>query len=72
MITLAQALDACLRLMDRGAPHPDDRALWHDTRRQASTILAQHAARTENRRSRWRGLAAWAGIGLFVLAIFGM
>lgn len=71
--TPSDALSACLRLMNRATPHPDDRDLWHDTIRQASTILAQHSARSESRRSLWRGLAAWAGVfALVALAVGGL
>lgn len=37
--TTADALDACIRLMLRATPHPDDRDLWHDTLREASKAL---------------------------------
>lgn len=35
------ALAACLRLMARATPHPDDRDLWHDTMGRALRLLAQ-------------------------------
>jgi hypothetical protein len=42
MATQTEALRACLNLMNRAAPHPADRDLWHDTIVQASKVLAQH------------------------------
>lgn len=40
--TPAAALAACLRLMRRATPPPTEAALWHDTIREASRILAEH------------------------------
>ena len=36
------ALWACLRLMDRAAPHPNDVEIWHTTKVRASMILAKN------------------------------
>lgn len=40
--TPADALAACLRLMRRATPPPAEAALWQDTIREASRILAEH------------------------------
>jgi hypothetical protein len=42
MATQTEALRACLNLMNRAAPHPADRDLWHATLVQASKVLARH------------------------------
>ena len=56
--TPSDALDACLRLMLRAAPHPDDAELWRDTIRTASIILDRQDRAAH--RSFWRwGTALW-------------
>lgn len=56
---LASALRACLNLMDRATPAPEDDQLWRDTRREASRILAQHDIRMDERSSFRAGVIAW-------------
>ncbi len=41
---IASALDRCLTLMDRAAPHPDDRHAWHTTQRIAALLRRAHDA----------------------------
>lgn len=45
MTPVAQALDRCLRLMSRGAPHPDDAEAWHRTQVEAAKLLAREGDR---------------------------
>lgn len=53
MTPVQSALDHCLTLMSRAAPHPMDADIWHDTIRQASITLARSAADEPPRKSFW-------------------
>ncbi len=52
---IASALDRCLTLMDRAAPHPDDRDAWHTTQRIAALLLARSADIDSTRRKIFLG-----------------
>lgn len=65
---VASALDRCLTLMTRAAPHPLDTDTWHDTIRQASIILARHAEPPAPVKSFWL-VPATLAVGLILGAI---
>jgi hypothetical protein len=65
--TPVAALDRCIRLMLRGTPHPDDRDIWHTTRREASIIADRHDAQPV--KSIWATIAGWAAILAALIAL---
>lgn len=56
--TPVDALDRCIFLMSRAAPHPADRDLWADTLREASIIADRYGEDGAAGKSFWP-TAAW-------------
>lgn len=69
---LASALDRCLHLMTRAAPHPFDTDEWRDTIRQASMILARETTpRPVKGKSFWRSATLLAAALIAALLLLG-